>query len=131
MRPPSSRAPPAARARVWAPAAARARGAADRAPAARAGAAGRWAPAAAGAAAGIPRGLSQPFEALKRALSYKPDLLFILSDNITGQGKYEVDQKRLLAEIQAANRGGTKINTIQFLYPDRLSANGMKGTLER
>lgn len=78
----------------------------------------------------VPMGLAQPVEALKRALSYKPDLLFILSDNITGQGVYEVDQKRLLAEIQAANRGGTKINTIQFLYPDRLSANGMKGTLE-
>jgi hypothetical protein len=79
----------------------------------------------------IPKGSSQPVEALKKALSYKPDLLFILSDNITGRGRYEVDQKNLLKAIQLANRGGTKINTIQFLYPDRLSEIGMKGTLEQ
>lgn len=77
-----------------------------------------------------PMGLSQPVKALRKALAYKPDLLFILSDNITGQGRYEVDQRRLLAEIEQANKGGTKINTIQFLYPDKLTASGLKGTLE-
>jgi hypothetical protein len=77
-----------------------------------------------------PMGLSNPVKALQLALKYQPQLLFILSDNITGQGRYEVDQRRLLAEIESANKQGTKINTIQFLYPDPLTRVGMKGTLE-
>jgi hypothetical protein len=79
----------------------------------------------------IPAGISSPVVALKKALVYKPDLLFILSDNITGSGRFEVDQRRLLAEIDAANKGGTKINTIQFLYPDKLSEKGLEPTLKR
>ncbi len=78
----------------------------------------------------VARGQSNPLPALQLALRYRPQLLFILSDNITGSGRYEVDQKRLLAEIQRANTSGTKINTIQFLYPDPLAAAGLMGTLE-
>ncbi|MBI1336023.1 MAG: hypothetical protein GC164_03570 [Phycisphaera sp.] len=79
-------------------------------------------------------GRSSPITALQRALRYKPQLLFILSDNITGTGqggsRYEIRQRDLLAEIQKANTGGTKINTIQFLYPDPLAEQGMEPTLK-
>lgn len=78
----------------------------------------------------VPAGLASPVEALKRALTYKPHLMFILSDNITGSGRYEVDQRRLLAEIERTNTSGTKINTIQFLYPDKLEGSGLKPTLK-
>ncbi|MDP7349085.1 MAG: hypothetical protein QF735_12655, partial [Phycisphaeraceae bacterium] len=40
-------------------------------------------------------------------------------------------QKQLLARIEHANsRSRTVINTIQFLYPDRLTQWGLKPTLE-
>jgi len=76
----------------------------------------------------IPRGRSRPIPALKLALRYQPQLLFLLSDDITGQGKFEEDQNRLLAEIKQANVKNTKINTIQFLYEDKLAmAIGLDG----
>lgn len=77
-----------------------------------------------------PFGKSNPVPALQRALKYKPQLIYLLSDNITGAGKFEIDQRRLIAEIEAANTSATKINTIQFLYPDPLSKLGLPGTLE-
>ena len=70
----------------------------------------------------IPRGSTNPLPALRLAMRYQPQLLFILSDNITGRGRYEVDRDRLLNMLQQANpRGQIKINTIQFLYPDPLN----------
>jgi hypothetical protein len=77
-----------------------------------------------------PVGQANPVPALKQALRAKPQLVFLLSDNITGEGQYEVMQKSLLDEIRKANVAGTKINTIQFLYPDPLTKFGMKGTLD-
>jgi len=70
-----------------------------------------------------------PIPALQLALRYKPDLIYILSDNITGSGRYEIDQRRLLAEVEKANKGQTAINTIQFLYPDKLEEYGLEPTL--
>ncbi len=77
----------------------------------------------------VAAGQSNPVSALKLALRYKPQLMFILSDNITGEGRYEVDQRRLIYEIAQANTAGTKINTIQFLYKDKI-AEFSKATLE-
>lgn len=71
-----------------------------------------------------------PIEAVKKALFYQPDLVILLSDNITGQGRYELSQPELLAAIKAANKNKTKINTIQFLYPDPLTRFGGKSTLQ-
>lgn len=72
----------------------------------------------------VPRGSSNPVSAIKTAIGFQPDLIYILSDNITGKGQYAVDQKDLLATIEEAKkqRGAdkTRINTIQFLYPDAL-----------
>lgn len=78
----------------------------------------------------IPKGRSNPVKAIQLALRYKPQLVFLLSDNITGHGKYETNQDRLVKEIKKANSGNTKINTIQFLYADPLSRVGLKPTLE-
>ena len=77
-----------------------------------------------------PKGSSNPVRALRKAFSYRPQLVFLLSDAITGQGQYEMDQPRLLKEIESVNRAGTKINTIQFLYPDPLLEAGLRGTME-
>lgn len=76
----------------------------------------------------VPGGASNPEAALERGLQLRPDLMFIISDNITGQGQYAVDQHQLLSLIgQTKQRRGasTMINTIQFLYPDPL------GTLKK
>lgn len=76
-----------------------------------------------------PRGSSNPVKAIQLALAYKPDLIYILSDNITGHGRYAVDQRELLEMISDTKKSrgatNTRINTIQFLYPDPL------GTLQK
>lgn len=77
-----------------------------------------------------PSGLANPASALARSLQYKPDLLFLLADNIIGSGRTENDQRRLLEEIDRANVHHTKINTIQFLYKDKLESDRGKSTLE-
>jgi hypothetical protein len=69
----------------------------------------------------IPRGSTDPVAAIKLAMRYKPELVFILSDNITGKGRYEVDRSELLKLLEESNKDKKiKINTIQFLYPDPL-----------
>lgn len=75
-----------------------------------------------------PRGSSNPLEAIRYALDLKPDVIFMLSENITGSGQYEVDQRDLLAMLDELNpivdektgRRRTQINCIQFLEEDAL-----------
>lgn len=79
----------------------------------------------------VPRGGTNPLLAIQYVLKYRPQVLFLLSDDITGQGRYKVEQRRLLAEIDRANTGGTRISTIQFIYRDPLAeVPGRRGTLE-
>ncbi len=83
-----------------------------------------------------PMGGTNPLPGVQAALRLRPQLMYLLSDNITGGGTgatiYEIEQERLINEIKRANTGNTKINTIQFLYPDPLSnIPGKKGTLEQ
>ncbi len=78
----------------------------------------------------VPQGTSNPIPALQRALQYHPQLIFLLSDSITGSGAYAVDQRRLLDAIKKTNTSGTKICTIQFIYTDPLANIGMKGTMQ-
>jgi len=69
----------------------------------------------------VPRGKTDPVAAIKLAMRYRPDLMFILSDRITGHGENEVNRADLLEYLDGANRDRrTKINTIQFLRPDPL-----------
>lgn len=78
-----------------------------------------------------PGGLSSPIKAIEQGLRYQPDLMFLLSDSITGRGKFELTQRELLMRVQGATGGQTKVNTIQFLYPDPLAnVPGMKPTMQ-
>ena len=68
-----------------------------------------------------PRGATSPVEAITLAMRYRPELVFLLSDNITGRGIYEVDRADLLGMIDGTNKDRkTKINCIQFIHPDSL-----------
>lgn len=77
-----------------------------------------------------PKGTTNPVKALRQALRYEPQLVFLLSDAITGQGQYEIDQRKLLDEIERVNRSGTKINALQFLQEDPLVKAGLTGTMK-
>ena len=70
-------------------------------------------------------GRSNPIKAIKSALRLKPDLVYLLSENIRGAGEYEVSPEQLLASLNILNpivgRNGrrlVRINCIEFLTPD-------------
>ena len=63
--------------------------------------------------------------ALKSAMRLKPDVIYLLSENITGAGRYEVPADELLVAIDKLNpvdtRNGLRrvqINCIQYLSHD-------------
>ena len=73
----------------------------------------------------LPEGRSNPLAAIEYALTLKPDVIFLLSENITGSGEFEIDQALLLERLDALNpldprsgRRPVRINCIQFLDPD-------------
>lgn len=73
----------------------------------------------------IPSGRSNPLKAIEAALRLQPDAVFMLSENITGSGEFEIDQRDLLARLDELNpidprtgRRRTQINCIQFLSID-------------
>jgi hypothetical protein len=73
----------------------------------------------------IPAGRSNPLAAIARALGLEPDVIFLLSENITGSGEFEIDQDDLLDLLDELNpvegksgRRRTQINCVQFLDPD-------------
>ncbi|MHC4082415.1 MAG: vWA domain-containing protein [Planctomycetota bacterium] len=75
----------------------------------------------------IPAGRSNPLAAIERALALKPSVIFLLSENITGSGEFEIDQDDLLDLLDELNpiearsgRRRTQINCVQFLDPDPL-----------
>jgi uncharacterized membrane protein YtjA (UPF0391 family) len=73
----------------------------------------------------VPGGSSNPMAALRLAMRYKPDAMVLLSDNITGSGRYEIDRRDLLEQLDQLNpERKTRIHTIQFLYPDPLDTLG-------
>lgn len=76
-------------------------------------------------------GSGDPVPGLQLALErYRPELVFLLSDEITGRAEFQIEQADLLNRIAAVNRGGTKINAIQFLNRDRWQREGGRGTME-
>jgi hypothetical protein len=74
----------------------------------------------------VPQGRSNPLAALELAINLKPDVIFVLSEGITGSGEFEIDQRDLLArlnELNPRNSSGQRkiqINCVQFLEPDPL-----------
>ncbi|MEO0474910.1 MAG: hypothetical protein AAF085_02910 [Planctomycetota bacterium] len=83
------------------------------------------------------RGSAHVEAALIRALSYKPQLVILLSDNLTGGGQgatqHELMQDDLLDLIHKHNKANppARFKTIQFLYEDPLIRHGLPGTLKR
>ncbi|MGB0767208.1 MAG: hypothetical protein ACPGYV_05820 [Phycisphaeraceae bacterium] len=83
------------------------------------------------------RGTAYVDAAVTRALGYQPELVVLLSDNLTGGGQgatqHEIMQDDLLDLIHRHNRHlpPARFNTIQFLYEDPLVRAGLKGTLQR
>jgi len=83
-------------------------------------------------------GSGDPLAALKTGLDMDPNMIYILSDNITGSGVWEVNQNAFMAEFhkaRLATEQKTKkrilFKTIQFVYPDPLEKIGMEPTLRR
>jgi len=80
----------------------------------------------------IPTGGSNPIVAIKTAMRLEPEVMYLLSENITGAGSYEVPQEELLEAIDGLNpvdtRNGLRkvqINCIQYLSED------VNGTMEK
>lgn len=70
----------------------------------------------------IPHGATNPVKAINLAMRMQPELVYILSDNITGKGRYEIDKQELLKLLDSTNKSRKiAINTIQFLYGDPLN----------
>ena len=66
-----------------------------------------------------PSGSSNPVDALQKAMSYQPDLIYIYSDTITGNRPGEISHLQLLQELDQLNKDRvTRISTVQFFYED-------------
>lgn len=71
----------------------------------------------------LPGPESNPVAALERAFDLHPEVIFLLSDSITGSGAHEVEQASLLASLDALNpirdartgRRDVLIRCVQFL----------------
>lgn len=61
-------------------------------------------------------GTGDPVGALEKAFSLKPDLIFLLSQNLynPGRGKYELDRREVLDAVERGARNNVVVNTIQF-----------------
>lgn len=68
------------------------------------------------------RGSGDVTDALKRAFRVKPDLIFLLSQNLynPGRGEFEI-QRDLIIDAVTKNSRGIVINTIEFNDLDRLA----------
>ena len=80
----------------------------------------------------VPTGSSNPVAAIRTAMKLQPDVIYLLSENITGSGRYEVPPDELIAQLEKLNpvdprngRRRVQINCIQYLTKDSL------GTMRR
>ncbi len=75
----------------------------------------------------IPSGRSNPIAAFEAAMAMHPEIIFLLSSDITGSGEFEMSEIALLAALErlnpidpVTNRRLTRVQCIQFLDPDPL-----------
>jgi hypothetical protein len=80
----------------------------------------------------IPSGRSNPVAAFEAAMAMRPEIVFLLSANITGSGEFEMSEVALMAALDRLNpldpesgRRLARVQCVQFLDPDPL------GTLRR
>ncbi len=60
----------------------------------------------------VPSGQTEPIDAIRKGLGYRPDVLFLLSD-----GDFGEDNQRIMKIIEQRNTNlATRINTILFVY---------------
>jgi hypothetical protein len=73
-----------------------------------------------------PKDRSDPSKALREAFSLDPQVVYLVSTDITGTGNYEVDRDQLFALLEKLNprrsdgRRDTLVRCIQLLDEDRL-----------
>jgi len=74
-----------------------------------------------------PSGGSDPVPALERALSLRPDAIFLLGTAVTGSGDFAISTEEILARLERANpidpetgRRRVEIQCVQYLDPDPL-----------
>ena len=77
----------------------------------------------------LPSGRSNPVRALERAMALEPEIIYLLSSNVTGSGQYAVDLSALLEQLDRLNpresgtgRRAVRIKCIQLLDPDPTEA---------
>jgi len=81
------------------------------------------------------RGAAYAAAALDRGLSYNPQAVYLLSDNLTGGGqgatRHEILQDDIMKVVRSHSKAAppARIHTIQFLYEDPLVRAGLTGTL--
>ena len=73
----------------------------------------------------VPSGRSNPVLALEEAMGLEPEIIYLLSSNVTGSGQYAVDLEVLIEQLDRLNpkdpstgQRAVRIKCIQFLDPD-------------
>ncbi|HBZ97704.1 MAG TPA: hypothetical protein DEO57_07650, partial [Phycisphaerales bacterium] len=87
----------------------------------------------------VPGDSSNPLAALEMAFDLHPQVIFLLSDSITGSGAYEVDRGQLLAQLEDMNpviesstgRRKVQVNCIQFLAEEEDRLGTLRTIAER
>ncbi|MEM9295480.1 MAG: hypothetical protein AAGA57_06735 [Planctomycetota bacterium] len=77
-----------------------------------------------------PDGQTDPRAALRRAMAYRPDRVFLVSDNLLGAGAEPRRRGELLADFEFANGSGARISTVQLLDRDPLQRYGFEPLLK-
>ncbi|MEE2681115.1 MAG: hypothetical protein VX641_01960 [Planctomycetota bacterium] len=77
----------------------------------------------------VPSGRSNPVRAIEQAMALEPEIIYLLSSNVTGSGRYAMNLSALLQQLDRLNpedprtgRRAVRIKCIQFLDPDPMEA---------
>lgn len=64
----------------------------------------------------VPQGTSDPRKAIRKAFAYEPDLIFVLSHDLCGTGRFATDPGRVLRIIRRRHRkNAIKVHWLQFI----------------
>ncbi|MEM7681587.1 MAG: hypothetical protein AAF288_06505 [Planctomycetota bacterium] len=77
-----------------------------------------------------PTGRTDPRAAVRRAMAYHPDRVFLISDNLLGAAAEPRRRGELLADFDFANGHAARISTVQLLDHDPLERFGFQPLLQ-